>query len=65
MVRGPCGRARCAEACPRLVGSDSEDAWRRRSVVGFYPLPPTGLSGGGPGQVVLVSGLPGLVISTQ
>jgi hypothetical protein len=63
---GPCGKVWCAEADPRLVGSLREDnAWRRRSVFGFSPLPLTGLSRGGPGQVVVVSGLPGLVIPTQ
>jgi hypothetical protein len=68
MVGGeaPCGRAWCAEADLRLVGSGGEDnAWRRTSVVGFCPLPPSGLSRGGPGQVVVVSGLPALVIPTK
>ena len=62
----PCGKAWCAEADLRLVGSDGEDnAWRRTSVFGFCPLPPTGLSRGGPGQVVVVSGLPARVIPTK
>ncbi|HEY6423015.1 MAG TPA: hypothetical protein VIY28_07150, partial [Pseudonocardiaceae bacterium] len=61
-----CGKAWCAKADLRLVGSDGEDnAWRRTSVFGFCPLPPTGLSRGGPGQVVVVSGLPALVIPTE
>jgi hypothetical protein len=65
VAEGSCGKAWRAEADPRLVGLMEDNAWRRRSVFGFYPPPPTGLSQGGAGQGGLVSGLPGLVIPTK
>lgn len=62
---GPAARPGCRDG-PRAGGSDGEDSrWRKRSVSVFHPLPPTGSSRGGPGRVVLISGLPGLVISSR
>jgi hypothetical protein len=65
VARGPAARPGVPRRTHGWWGLMEDNAWRRRSVFGFYPLPPTGLSRGGPGQVVLVSGLPGLVIPTK